>query len=281
MGAEVVHRLGVGLLIGAALVGMVSVVWAVVVGRRVREVRARVRAVGEEVPESSRAEASPGSRVASAVQPVSWSGERSGRWSSGAGWVSVVGVACAGYAVWGGVVGGLIGLTVGYAVRHRRRRGAAAGEVETAEAERQLPLAADLLAACVAAGAGPAVAAESVGRSLPGPVGRCLARVAAELRLGGEPAEAWRRLAAIPGPGAGPLARCLERADASGAPAADQVAGLAAECRSAWARAATARARRAAVLMAAPVGLCFLPAFLVVGIAPVLVGMAGRILNGG
>ncbi|WP_325051954.1 type II secretion system F family protein [Streptomyces triticagri] len=193
----------------------------------------------------------------------------------------VVGVACAGYALWGGAFGGLVGLIVAYLVRRRLHgRDAAEGTAESAEAERQLPLAADLLAACVAAGARPVVAAEYVGRSLPGPVGRCLTRVAAELRLGGEPAEAWGRLAAIPGRGAASLARCLERAEASGAPAAEQVAGLAAECRSVWARAAIARARRAAVVMAAPVGLCFLPAFLMVGIVPVLIGLTGQILNG-
>ncbi|SCF94997.1 Type II secretion system (T2SS), protein F, partial [Streptomyces sp. Ncost-T6T-2b] len=57
----------------------------------------------------------------------------------------------------------------------------------------QLPLAADLLAACVAVGAGPREAAEEVGRSIGGPVGDRLARTAVEIRLGGEPAESWGR----------------------------------------------------------------------------------------
>ena len=57
---------------------------------------------------------------------------------------------------------------------------------ETEEAARQLPLAADLLAACVAAGAGPREAAEAVGESLGGPVGDQLA-----LTAGGAPAR-WR-----------------------------------------------------------------------------------------
>lgn len=43
--------------------------------------------------------------------------------------------------------------------------------------------------------------------------------------------------------------------------------------------AAVARAQRAAVLITAPVGLCFLPAFLSVGVAPVVIGLAGGLLQ--
>ncbi|MGV9880740.1 type II secretion system F family protein [Streptomyces sp. NPDC003006] len=138
-------------------------------------------------------------------------------------------------------------------------------------------MAADLLAACVAAGASPVAAARAVGESLRGPVGERLARGAAEVRLGGEPADAWRQLAEIPG--AAPLARLLERAGESGAPAADPVARLAADARAARARASTARARRAAVLMTAPVGLCFLPSFVAFGVLPVVMGLAEGLLR--
>ncbi|NJA60175.1 translation initiation factor IF-2, partial [Streptomyces sp. NEAU-H3] len=44
-----------------------------------------------------------------------------------------------------------------------------------------------------------------------------------------------------------------------------------------WARGATAAARRAGVLVTAPLGLCFLPAFLILGVAPVLLGLAGEL----
>ncbi|MFL9678900.1 type II secretion system F family protein [Streptomyces sp. KL110A] len=66
---------------------------------------------------------------------------------------------------------------------------------------------------------------------------------------------------------------------ASGAPAADAVARHAAVLRASAARAATARARRAQVLISAPVGLCFLPAFLAVGVAPVVIGLARGLLG--
>ncbi|MEY2249068.1 hypothetical protein AB8A21_40145, partial [Streptomyces sp. BF23-18] len=63
--------------------------------------------------------------------------------------------------------------------------------------------------------------------------------------------------------------------------AAVPVGRLAAEARAEWARTATARARRAAVMVTAPVGLCFLPAFLAIGVLPVVIGLAGGLLRGG
>ncbi|MER8045590.1 type II secretion system F family protein [Streptomyces sp. NPDC094032] len=198
-------------------------------------------------------------------------------------WLRVWAVPCAagvgGYVLVGGVAGLATGIGAAWVVRWLRARRPAAATPEDAEAVRQLPLAADLLAACASAGAGPGESAEAVGRSLGGPVGERLIRTAAELRLGGEPAEVWRRFGAIPG--AEGLARCMERAASSGAPAAEAVARHADALRAARARAAATRAQRAQVLITAPVGLCFLPAFLAVGVAPVVIGLATGLLGGG
>jgi pilus assembly protein TadC len=198
-------------------------------------------------------------------------------------WAAPLSALITGYVLVGGVMGGVVGLAGAYGVRRRQRSrkpGGAAGDrgAQDREACRQLPLAADLLAACVSAGAGPREAAEAVGESLGGPVGERLAKAAAELRLGGEPAQAWRWLGQIPGAAA--LARCLERADCTGAPAAEPVSRLAERFRADRSRMATARGRRAQVLITAPVGLCFLPAFLAVGVAPVVIGLADGLLNG-
>ncbi|MYR44002.1 hypothetical protein GTW67_18735, partial [Streptomyces sp. SID5910] len=73
----------------------------------------------------------------------------------------------------------------------------------------------------------------------------------------------------------------LERAEVSGMPAAGPVARLAAQARADGARAMTVRARRAAVMVTAPVGLCFLPAFVAVGVLPVVIGLADGVLGGG
>ncbi|MEV6745180.1 type II secretion system F family protein [Streptomyces sp. NPDC051080] len=196
-------------------------------------------------------------------------------------WIAPLGVVVVGWVLIGGLPGFLAGLAGAYGAwrwqRGRRRPEQGAGLAEMAEAAHQLPLAADLLAACISAGAGPREAAEAVGESLGGPVGRCLARTAAEIRLGGEPAAAWGRFGEMPGASA--LARCLERAGSTGAPAADPVARLAEAMRAERASAAVARAQRAGVLITGPVGLCFLPAFLAVGVAPVVIGLATGLLE--
>ncbi|MFF8610241.1 type II secretion system F family protein [Streptomyces sp. NPDC015346] len=193
------------------------------------------------------------------------------------GWAMPFLAALAGWALVGGTAGLLVALAAGWGARRWSVRRGGSAVPDDGEAARQLPLAADLLAACVSAGAGPGEAAEAVGGSLGGPVGERLARTAAELRLGGEPADVWRRFGAIPG--AEGLARCLERAGSSGAPAAEAVSRHAADLRADRARKAAARAQRAQVLITAPVGLCFLPAFLAVGVAPVVIGLAGGLLR--
>ncbi|ANW21963.1 type II secretion system F family protein [Streptomyces clavuligerus] len=179
-----------------------------------------------------------------------------------------------------GVPGLALGVSVAWGVRRRlRSRPPGAAARESPPDDPRLPLAADLLAACLSAGAAPHEAAEAVGDSLGGPVGERLLRACAAVRLGGEPGSAWGAVAGLPG--AAELARCLARAHASGAPAAEPVARVAVRLRADRARAAAARARRAQVLITAPVGLCFLPAFLAVGVAPVVIGLADGLLNGG
>ncbi|MDX3314585.1 type II secretion system F family protein [Streptomyces sp. ME08-AFT2] len=267
MSGEVVHRLGV-------TVGIVAALWWSV--RRLATVRrergARRRLAGLLT-----------SDTASGPVFASTSGSRRpGPREAVRQWLPEALVVGAGWAAVGGVTGFLLGVTGAVGLGRWRRRQPAtgtAGEDDAGTAARQLPLAADLLAACIAAGAGPVIAAQAVGEALGGPVGNGLARGAAEVRLGGEPGTAWRRLASTPGAAA--LAGLLERAAVSGLPAAAPVARLAADTRAGWARAATARARRAAVMITAPVGLCFLPAFIAVGVLLIVLGLAGGVLGGG
>ncbi|WP_404958099.1 type II secretion system F family protein [Streptomyces sp. 147326] len=194
-----------------------------------------------------------------------------------AAWAGPAAAVLAGWVLVGGTTGAVVGLLAALGVWRWQARARPSAGVDPREAERQLPFAADLLAACLAAGAGPVEAAEVVGESLGGPVGERLARAGAELRLGGEPGAGWGRLAEIPGARA--LAECLERAARTGAPAAEPVSRLATGLREDRARLAGARAQRAAVLVTAPVGLCFLPAFLAIGVAPVVIGMASGLLS--
>jgi len=108
-----------------------------------------------------------------------------------------------------------------------------------------------------------------------GPLGGELQRVAGLARLGADAGRAWQGVPAA----MEPLARALRRSEASGARAAPALQTLAVELR-ASARAATdAAVRRAGVHILAPLGLCFLPAFVCLGIVPLVIGLAGDLLG--
>jgi pilus assembly protein TadC len=99
----------------------------------------------------------------------------------------------------------------------------------------------------------------------------------AVLRLGGDPVACWSVLGEE-----GELAafgRALGRAMVSGAPLAEAVARLADDQRARRRRTAEAAARAVGVRAVGPLGLCFLPAFVLVGVVPVIVGVAGSLTN--
>ncbi|MDT0492028.1 type II secretion system F family protein [Streptomyces griseus] len=276
---EVLHSLG---MLGALLGAGAQSAFVVAAGRRRRSVRGRGARLLETAPavRTDRWSRTVLVRVRAGAGGGAGAGGRAGPAAGAARWAAPAGVWLTGWFLVGGLLGCAVGAAAAYGVwrgqRPRPRPGPGESREERAVIAAQLPLAADLLAACIAVGAGPREAAEAVGESIGGPVGDRLARAAAEIRLGGEPAEAWGRLGEIPG--AGPLARCLHRAGATGAPVAEPVSRLAETMRAERAGAAVARAQRAGVLITAPVGLCFLPAFLAVGVAPVIVGLAGGLL---
>ncbi|GAB2572860.1 hypothetical protein GCM10027168_02170 [Streptomyces capparidis] len=266
-------------LVAALLVAAVCAVWPLLAGRRrAGRVRRRLAAVLPAAGGVPPGKGRPG--VVARLRALRrWRG--SGR-RVPAGHVRAAGAGAGTALLVGGLVGAVLGLAVGVAVFVRERgRSAEAGRAEEAAVaeriRRQLPLAADLLAACLAAGAGPGQAAAAVGGSIGGPLGERLVRVAAELRLGGDPARCWARFGAVPG--AAVLGRRMERACGSGAPPVRPVEALAAQCRAETAREAHARARRAGVLATAPLGLCFLPAFLLVGVVPLVIGLTGTMLT--
>jgi Flp pilus assembly protein TadB len=139
------------------------------------------------------------------------------------------------------------------------------------------PLALDLLAGALRAGAPPGRAAHTVGAALRGPVGEALSVVARELDDGASPEQAWAALAHLP---CGQrLARAVARSADSGAALAAAFTRLAQEQRDVTSAGAQARAARVGVLMALPLGLCFLPAFLLAGVVPVVAAVLGQVLS--
>jgi pilus assembly protein TadC len=186
----------------------------------------------------------------------------------------------AGVALWA-VVGGPVGVGIGLAavgVGPRLLGRLGDDESDTKAVVAELPLALDLLAACLVGGATSVDAVRAVATALPGPCGARLARVGAALGVGSPAAEAWRALGEGPGP-AGAAARALTRAAEGGAPVAASVVRVAEDARREAVGRAERAARRAGVLAVGPLGLCFLPAFLLLGIVPAIAGLAGSVLS--
>ena len=142
-----------------------------------------------------------------------------------------------------------------------------------------LPLVLDLLAACLAGGAALPGAVRAVAAAVGGPAGRRLDTVESMLAVGAPPSDAWAALAGTDQEDPlAPAARALARAADGGAPVAAAVSRLAVEARVAARSQGEQAARRVGVLVVAPLGLCFLPAFVLLGVVPVVAGLAGPLL---
>lgn len=139
-----------------------------------------------------------------------------------------------------------------------------------------LPLAADLLAVALRGGAPVDRATAAVGEALPGPLGERFTHIGRLLSLGAEPATAWQQLAQVPG--GERVARAVVRSADHGGALAGTLRRIADDLRADRVAVAEAAARRAAVLVVLPLGLCFLPAFMLAGLVPVVVAVLGDVL---
>jgi Flp pilus assembly protein TadB len=136
-----------------------------------------------------------------------------------------------------------------------------------------LPLATELLAACIASGALPAAAATAVADATGGPLATELRRVVAALKLGGDPVASWLSLGSDDV--LEPLGAAFSRSASSGAPLAALLSDLAADLRMQQRLAAESAARRVGIRAAAPLGLCFLPAFILLNLVPIVASLVG------
>jgi pilus assembly protein TadC len=143
----------------------------------------------------------------------------------------------------------------------------------------------DVLAVCLTAGMAVSTAAGATAASAPPKLARVLRRAADLLALGADPSVAWSISPGAPASSVDAqtdaLLRLARRSASSGAALADGVEELADQCRHGAVHAATATAERAGVLIAGPLGLCFLPAFVCLGIVPVVAGLARDVLQSG
>lgn len=163
-------------------------------------------------------------------------------------------------------------------VARRRLAARSAARLQERAVAAAMPRFADLVAACLESGAAPADALDVVRRHVEGPLADRLAPVVGALRSGVDPLTVYdghhrddplRRL--VVG-----LARAMD----SGAPLADMVAAVADDQRRRRRWSAEAAARRAGVQAVGPLVLCFLPAFVLLGVVPVVLSIAAEVLGG-
>lgn len=165
------------------------------------------------------------------------------------------------------VVGAIAGVVVFRAMRGRR--------VNTVSLRDQ-PALVDLLAATLSAGAVPLDALHWVGRSWPGPLGDDLVRVATAIRWGASMDEAWTH---VEHPQVWQLVRdAFTRSARTGAPVVSILESTARELRREHRERVEVAAHSAGVRVVLPLALCFLPAYLLWGIVPIVMSWGTSIL---
>jgi Flp pilus assembly protein TadB len=187
----------------------------------------------------------------------------------------LAGVAGAGcWAMVGGPIGVVVGVAGAVAVWVVLGRGEPPEVVRRrAQLLQDLPLGVDLLGSCLEAGAAPVGALEAVGRAVGGPVGEEFLALHHRLALGVDPAQTWASLARHPQ--LGPLGLAVGRAHDSGASVGRAVHQLSDELREGLQAEVEARARSIEVKASAPLGVCLLPAFVLLGVVPLVAGVFG------
>ena len=139
-----------------------------------------------------------------------------------------------------------------------------------------LPVALALIATVVKSGRSTESAFVLVSQHLGDPLASALQQIAAKLERAPEPAQVWRSLESS---FLGKVARTFDRSAESGSGVVATVTLAATDVRKARAETKRLAASRVAVKTAAPLGLCFMPAFLLVGIVPMVLGISSGIFG--
>jgi Flp pilus assembly protein TadB len=185
--------------------------------------------------------------------------------------VCAAGCAVLGSAVLGGLVGAALGVVAGLLL------GRVLGRLEPPSVARRrlriehdLPVALDLLAACAIAGLPVMTALPTVASAVGGPLGGRLDELHARWRLGGSAVDAWEQLATEPG--LQRLGTAMARTHRSGAPLVPTLTRLALDVRRDRRSRMLEAARAVGVRAAGPMAACFLPAFMLIGVVPTVIG---------
>ncbi|MGH8791027.1 MAG: type II secretion system F family protein [Stackebrandtia sp.] len=179
-------------------------------------------------------------------------------------------------------VGGVIGVVVGAATAcavHVAVGRAMPADVRRARerAASDLPFAVDVFATCLRSGAPASQAAAGAAAAVEPGLAEKFRRASRATALGVPPAEAFAELDDVPG--ASRLISAVAHSERTGASLADGMGLLVDELREDRRQAAEAAAQRAGVWMVLPLCLCFLPAFVLAGLVPVVAATLTQVLN--
>lgn len=193
-------------------------------------------------------------------------------------WLAAIAGALGAWVLIGGVPGAVAAVVCIVVVPRALRRLESRGARETREAlERQAPLLADLLSATLAAGATMRDALQVSSEAVGSPSRESIGPVVVAIDLGADPATAWTTVGVPDAHRA--IVDAVARAQDSGAPISVLLARVADDLRRERRREVEVAARSAGVRAVAPLAACFLPAFLLVGVVPVIASLAGGLLS--
>lgn len=196
--------------------------------------------------------------------------------------VTTMAALLAGAACWL-VVGGVVGAGIGLAIAVLAPRWVARLESRDERDRRdrlvrQAPLFADLLSATLASGATLRSALSAAADSVGDPTASAVRPVVAAIDLGADPSTAWRSVPGVDAHAA--IVEALARSADTGASASDLLARIAVDLRRDHAVRVEVAARAAGVRAVAPLAACFLPAFLLLGVVPVVASLAQSVITG-
>lgn len=176
------------------------------------------------------------------------------------------------WAFVGGPVGVLGGLVAGaWSVRALAAAEGPRARARRLDLARDLPAGVDLLGAVVAAGGAVEQGLSLVAEALPGALADEFGAIRHRLALGADPVAVWREVATHDE--LAPLGLAMVRAHESGAAVGSAIAALADELRDRARFEVESRARSVDVKSAGPLGLCLLPAFVLIGVVPMVAGI--------
>jgi Flp pilus assembly protein TadB len=180
------------------------------------------------------------------------------------------------------LIGGPLGILIGLAIA-----GGATVVLPTFESvaarrdrlsrEKYLPLFVDLVAACLAAGVNTDDSLLAAARAVGPPLSNEIELAVISIRWGSDPIDVWASVGEIDG--LRELAMALTRSLESGASLAELLPQLAHDARDRKRTRVEARTRTAGVRLMGPLGLMFLPAYILLGVVPVVASWASLILG--